>query len=188
MRGGRPLAGLLGAVDADALEKGEAGDLRASLRIPAAAPVVGIVARVQAHRRFDLLLEAFEVLLRSQPEARLLVVGRGTRRAELLDEPVRRRGLADRVVAAGYRTDDYAAVLRSMDVFTYLVPGSDGTCRALLEAGALALPAVVSRRGALAEIVEDERSGLVVDEAPEALRTVGEGRALGKLVIAMPEG
>jgi glycosyltransferase involved in cell wall biosynthesis len=54
-------------------------------------------------------------------------------------------------------------------VFTLLVPGSDGTCRALLEAAACGLPAVTTRRGALPEIVVDTETGTVVDEAPEAL-------------------
>ena len=72
-------------------------------------------------------------------------------------------------------------------MFTQLVPGSDGTCRALLEAAACAIPAVVTRRGALPEIVVDGRTGLVVDEDPEELaggwrRLLGdaaERRALG---------
>src|SRR5206468_3323523 len=69
----------------------------------------------------------------------------------------------------GYRTDDYADVLRCCDVFTFLVPGSDGGCRALLEAAACGIPAVTSRRGALPELVEDDRTGILVDEEPERL-------------------
>ena len=60
-------------------------------------------------------------------------------------------------------------MLRTIDVFTFLVPGSDGTCRALLEAAACGIPAVTSRRGALPEIVVDGETGLLVDEDPEAL-------------------
>ena len=54
------------------------------------------------------------------------------------------------MIFAGYRDRDYVDVLRAADVFTLLVPGSDGTCRALLEATACGLPAVTTRRGALA--------------------------------------
>ena len=60
-------------------------------------------------------------------------------------------------------------MLRAADVFTLLVPGSDGTCRALLEAAACGLPAVVTRRGALPEIVFDGQTGSVVAEAADAL-------------------
>jgi glycosyltransferase involved in cell wall biosynthesis len=78
-------------------------------------------------------------------------------------------GLGDRVIFAGYRKEDYAEVLGSMDVFTFLVPGSDGTCRALLEAAACGIPAVTTRRGALPEIVDDGVSGILCEEDPEAL-------------------
>jgi glycosyltransferase involved in cell wall biosynthesis len=103
------------------------------------------------------------------PEARLLVIGRGTRHEEVAAAPARRLGIADRVVFAGYRGDDYPEVLRQMEVLTFLVPGSDGTCRALLEAAACAIPAVVSERGALPEIVLHRETGLVVPEDPDAL-------------------
>ena len=63
----------------------------------------------------------------------------------------------------------FAGVLRSFDVFSFLVPGSDGGCRALLEAAACGLPAVTTRRGALPEIVAEGETGLLVDERPEAL-------------------
>jgi glycosyltransferase involved in cell wall biosynthesis len=73
------------------------------------------------------------------------------------------------VLFAGYRGDDYVDVLRTIDVLTFLVPGSDGSCRALLEAHACGIPAVTSRRGALPEIVAAGETGLLVDEDPEDL-------------------
>jgi len=181
LRGGRPLAGVFGAVD---LVRFAPAHLRGLALLPneecgiepphalgllPEQRVVGIVARVQRERRFDLLLAAAVHLFREDPQARLLIVGRGTHRAEVAELPAQRLDIADRVVFAGYRTQDYADVLRSIDVFTYLVPGSDGTCRALLEAAACGIPAVVTPRGALPEIVLDGETGLVVPEEPEAL-------------------
>jgi glycosyltransferase involved in cell wall biosynthesis len=170
LRAGRALAGVFGAVDTERFRPAPADPaLRHALGLLPEQRVVGIVARVQAHRRFDLLLAAAQRLFAEDPSARLLIVGRGTRREELAEEPARRMGIADRVIFAGYRREDYAAVLRAMDVFTFLVPGSDGSCRALLEAAACGIPAVTSRRGALPEIVADGRTGLLVDETPAAL-------------------
>jgi glycosyltransferase involved in cell wall biosynthesis len=77
-------------------------------------------------------------------------------------------------VFAGYRTDDYVEVVRSFDVFTFLVPGSDGGCRALLEAFACGVPAVTSRRGALPEIGVDGETGFAVDEDATALAVAWE--------------
>lgn len=168
-RRGRPLRGAFGAVDLERFAP-RAPDpaLRAALGLAPEHRVVGIVARVQPHRRFELLLAAAAQLFREEPSARLLVVGRGTRRAALAEEPARRLGLEGRVVFAGYRSGDYADVLRCIDVFTFLVPGSDGTCRALLEAAACGIPAVTTRRGALPEIVADGETGLLADETPAA--------------------
>jgi glycosyltransferase involved in cell wall biosynthesis len=178
LRGGRQSVGLFGAVDLRRFRPQPRDPaVRRELGLPEDAPVVGIVARVQRHRRFDLLLEAAAHLFERVPSARLLVVGRGTHRAEVAEEPARRLGIAGRVTFAGYRHGDYADVLRAIDVFTFLVPGSDGTCRALLEAQACGIPAVVSRRGALPEIVLDGKTGIVVDEETGALAGAWEALA-----------
>jgi glycosyltransferase involved in cell wall biosynthesis len=143
--------------------------VRDSLGLAPEHRVIGIVARAQRHRRFELLLEAAARLVRSDATVRLVVIGRGTHIEQTAVQPAARLGIADRVLFAGYRTDDYADVLRCCDVFTFLVPGSDGGCRALLEAAACGIPAVTSRRGALPELVEDGRTGILVDEEPERL-------------------
>ena len=83
--------------------------------------------------------------------------------------PAARLGINEQVVFAGYRTGDYVDVMRSIDVFTLLVPGSDGGCRALVEAAACGIPSVTTRRGALPEIVVDGETGLVVAEEADAL-------------------
>jgi glycosyltransferase involved in cell wall biosynthesis len=170
IRGGRPVRGAFGAVDTERfVPRPAAPQVRAALGLSPEHRVVGIVARIQRHRRFDLLLEAAAGLLRADPRTRLLVVGRGTHRQAVAEEPARRMGLADRMIFAGYRTEDYTEVLRAIDVFTFLVPGSDGTCRALLEAAACGIPAVTSKRGALPEIVIDGDTGVLCEENPEAL-------------------
>lgn len=174
LRSGRPTRGAFGAVDVERYAPIPADDparieTRKALGIAADQLVIGIVARVQSHRRFDLLLEAARQTFELEPRARLLVVGRGTHRERLAEEPAKRLGIDDRVIFAGYRGEDYASVLRAIDVFTFLVPGSDGTCRALLEAAACGIPAVTTRRGALPEIVVDGETGILADESAESL-------------------
>jgi L-malate glycosyltransferase len=183
LRGGRPLLGAFGAVDPERFRPAPADKaVRESLGLQPGQRVVGIVARAQRHRRFELLLEAASLLLRAQPEARLLVIGRGTHIRETAEEPAARLGIADRVIFAGYRSDDYVDVLRCVDVLTFLVPGSDGGCRAVLEAAACGIPAIVTSRGALPELVLDGETGYVVDERPQALAAAW-GRVLGDPVL-----
>ena len=175
MRNGRPIAGAHGAVDLERFRPGAvAPSVRRALGLEPHHRVVGVVARVQRHRRFDLLLEAMAQLAARDPDARLLVVGRGTHAHEVLTEPATKLGIRERIAFAGYRDADYADALRCCDVFTFLVPGSDGSCRALLEAAASGLPAVATARGALPEIVVSEETGLLVDEHPSALAAAWE--------------
>jgi glycosyltransferase involved in cell wall biosynthesis len=170
LRNGRPVLGALGAVDLQRFAPRPPDPaLRASLGLSPEHRVVGITARVQRHRRFDLLLRAMARLSQAVPEARLLVIGRGTHLEETARRPAERLGLAQRVIFTGYRSADYPDVLRACDVFTMLVPGSDGGCRALLESAACGLPAVTTDLGSLPEIVEHGETGLVVSPDPARL-------------------
>ena len=163
-------------LDVDRLRKlaRGAGEARTRHGVPAELPLFGIVARHQPHRRFDLLWDAL-VLLRDQGRSfRFAVPGRGTASAEVVGEPVARRGLDDLVVRPGYLVgEDYASFLAAWDGFVFLVPGSDPTCRALREAMALGVPPVVTPRGLLPTYVPDGEAGHVLAaETPEALAAV----------------
>ena len=126
--------------------------------------VIGIVARIQLRRKFDDLLAAVKLAGCKVPNLKLMIVGRGTKMQEAVVEPTQRMGLADRVIFAGYhRGDDYVRVLEAMDVKIFLVPGTDGSCRAVREAMAVGRPVIAADRGMLPEIVEDGVTGLIVD-------------------------
>jgi len=161
---------LPGVVDAERFTpRPRSESLGRQLGIEADQPVVGVVARLQPRRRFDLLLAAFQRALAEVPRLRLLVVGRGTRAHQVIEEPVQRMGLADSVIRAGYRRDDYLDVLSLMDALCFLVPGSDGSCRAVLEAMSMEIPVISSRREILPETVLDGVTGRVVEEETETL-------------------
>jgi len=161
-------------------------DLRPSLGLQPSDVVVAIVARVQRHRRFDVFLKAMALAAKKQPNLRALIVGRGTHIRDVAVEPARRLGLADKVIFPGYRGEDYPAVLAAMDMKVFLVPGSDGSCRAVREAMAMGKPVIAARRGMLPEIVDDGVTGLVIDDTPEnlahaILRLAGDARLRHRL-------
>jgi len=156
-------------------------DIRARLKIPSDAFVVGIVARMQPHRHFDDLWDALQKLMGENPNVHGLVVGRGTRQETVAIQPVRERGLEDKVHFSGFlRVDEYVAAVNAFDVKVFLVPGTDGTCRAVREAMAMGKPGVVSDRGMLPEIVDHDVNGLVFgstsDELYTALRSLADDR------------
>jgi glycosyltransferase involved in cell wall biosynthesis len=170
LRGTRTVLGAFGAVDPERFQPRPPSTIvRKSLGFRPEHRVIGIVARIQRRRRFDLLLEAMSRLAQRDENARLLVIGRGTHSETVAKIPAARLGISDRVVFAGYRGADYVDTLCAADIFTFMTPGSDGTCRALLEAAACGLPAVVIDRGTLPEIVVDGETGLVADAEPGAL-------------------
>ena len=84
-------------------------------------------------------------------------------------QPIKRLGIEPWVVLAGYRTEDYIDTMACMDAFVFLMPGSDGTARALREVMAMGKPVIVADRGMLSELVDHEVSGLVVKDTSDGL-------------------
>jgi glycosyltransferase involved in cell wall biosynthesis len=156
------------AVDLERFDpaRGDGAAGRAALGLQPGEITIGVVARIQRHRKWRELLEGFALARRSDPRLRLVVVGRGTHREEAAVRPARELGLGDAVVFAGYRGGDYLDVLAAFDMKAFLVPGSDGTCRAVREAMAMGKPVVAARTGMLPEIVEHGKTGLLVEPAP----------------------
>jgi len=138
-------------------------DMRAVYGIAPDAFVFGMVARFQAYRKTDRVIAAFARLTQKHPRARLLLLGRSSQMEESVLGPAKRLGVTDRVITPGYVREDYRDALASMDAFVFMMPGSDGTARAMREAMALGLPVVAARVGMLPEIVEDRVSGLIVE-------------------------
>ncbi|MFN3244539.1 MAG: glycosyltransferase [Planctomycetota bacterium] len=137
---------------------------------------VGITARIQPHRRFELLWQVVARVAAERPNVRFVLLGRGNEHdtRELVTEPVARAGIGQHVILPGYQKGPaYDEALRALDAFLFLVPGSDGTCRAVCDAMAFGLPVVSTRRGILPELLAERRRGEVpgfaVDETPDAL-------------------
>ena len=131
--------------------------------------IIGMIARFQKYRRTAVFLEAVKKIAGEFPNAKVLLVGRSSQMEQSVIQPMKQLGVEKWVVLAGYRTNDYLDTLASMDIFVFLMAGSDGTARALREAMAMGKPVIVANRGMLPELVEDGISGLVVNDTPEDL-------------------
>jgi glycosyltransferase involved in cell wall biosynthesis len=160
-----------GGVDTERFDpRRETPDGRRRLGIPPDAFVVGIVARMQTHRRYEDFFRAVRKLADAGYNVHAIVVGRGTRQETVGKGPVRDLALQDRVHFTGYLGgDDYVGMLKALNVKVFLVPGSDGTCRAAREAMAMGKPVVAADRGMLREIVDHEKTGFMCDGSPAAL-------------------
>jgi glycosyltransferase involved in cell wall biosynthesis len=144
-------------------------DMRSHFGIRPGEIVIGMIARFQKYRRTDAFLEAVKTIAKEFPNVRVLLVGRSSQMEKSVIQPMKQLGVEKWVVLGGYQTNDYLDTLACMDIFVFLMAGSDGTARALREAMAMGKPVIVANRGMLPELVEDGRSGLVVNDTPEEL-------------------
>jgi glycosyltransferase involved in cell wall biosynthesis len=138
--------------------------LRQSAGIPADAPVIGTVGRLNEVKCQDLLLRAFARVRTLHSNARLLLVGDGPLRASLGELSVR-LGIAEVVHFAGYQSQP-ERFLAMMDVFA-LTSRLEGLPLAVLEAWAAGLPVVASAVGGVPDLVKHGHSGRLFQSGDE---------------------
>jgi glycosyltransferase involved in cell wall biosynthesis len=140
--------------------------LRRGLGLAPDDVVAAVVARLEPQKGHATVLDAAARLRGTFPRLRYLFVGGGSAAAAVEAEAAR-RGVADRVVFTGFRTDS-ADLLRAADL-SILVSTKEGLSNTLLESLAAGRPVVASRVGGNAEVVSPEVGILVPPRDPEAL-------------------
>ncbi len=161
---------ILPALDLDRYDpRREYRDMRTLFGIGRNEVIIGMIARYQKYRRTAVFLEAIKTIVKDFQNLKVLLVGRSSQMQESVVKPMKQLGVEEWVVLAGYQTTDYLDTLACMNMFVFLMAGSDGTARALREAMAMGKPVIVANRGMLPELVENGVSGLVVNDTPEEL-------------------
>lgn len=106
------------------------------------------------------LIEALPVVRSPHPEARLLLAGDGACREDL-KSLAKQLGQSEAVLFPGF-VRNVAQVYEALDAFVF--PSEfEGLGTALQAAMAYGLPCISTKRGALAEVVDHERTALVVE-------------------------
>jgi glycosyltransferase involved in cell wall biosynthesis len=155
---GSRIAVIPNGIDADALKPTPRGTVRAAHGVPAEAPMVAVVARLEPAKGVEDAVRAFAMLRRAHPLARMVVAGEGPDRAAL-EELSHSLSLRESVRFLGWR-DDAADVLAASDAC--LIPSrSEGQSLVALEAMALGVPVVASSVGGLPEMIRHEATGLL---------------------------
>ena len=180
-RVGAPVSLIYNGVDLERYSTQEACcTLHAEYGVPAGAPIVGVVARLEPEKGHPTLLEAWPRVLATVPNAHLLVVGEGSQR-EALEAQAVALGPAGRHVTFTGRRDDIPAVTAALDVAA-LPSYREAQGLSILEAMALSRPVVASAVGGIPEMIEDGRTGLLVPpHDADALAT-----AITRLLIDHP--
>lgn len=134
--------------------------------------VLAVVAQLIPRKGHRVLLEAMPGLIRTFPNLRLLLFGRGPLKVEL-EAHIARMGLQAHVAMAGFR-DDLPAILPCLDLLVHPAL-MEGLGIALLQAASAGLPIVAVDAGGMPEAVEDGVNGRLVpggssDALADALR------------------
>jgi glycosyltransferase involved in cell wall biosynthesis len=149
-------------------------DLRAELGLPADAPIVGTVCMLRHQKALHVLLDAFAQVRAVRPDAHLVIGGDGECRDEL-EAQARQLGLNGSAHFLGLR-EDVDAILPA---FTVAAMSSDyeGTPLFAFECMAAGVPLVATNVGGLPDMLDHERSALLVPRRDpgalaDALRTL----------------
>ncbi|MFZ5364691.1 MAG: glycosyltransferase family 4 protein [Patescibacteria group bacterium] len=122
--------------------------------------VIGIVANFYAEKNYLFLIRSFAELLKSMPEAELIIIGEGRERSRIAQE-IKALSLNNKVALLGFIPDAMKYV-RAFDVFV-LPSIKEGLPGTLLEAQLAKVPIVASDVGGIPEIVSDDKTGLLFD-------------------------
>ena len=133
--------------------------------IPADHTVLGTISRLQPIKNQKLMIEAFAEIVKTCPDSCLMFVGDGPVR-ENLETQALNLGLQDKTIFTGFQ-DDPHQFHRMIDVFL-LSSFSEGTSMTLLEAMSHSKPCVVTDVGGNTEVVENEKTGYVVESVTDA--------------------
>src|SRR5437763_4217849 len=126
-------------------------------------PIIGSLAVFKNKKGIEVLLCAFSMLLQQYPTAHLLLVGfviPGEQNS--FEALITKYNLSDRITLTGrIPRKDALPYIRAMDIFAF-TSLHDGCPNTVLEAMLAGVPIVATRVGAVPELIEDGKHGLLV--------------------------
>lgn len=165
-------------IDRDTFFPVNQSEARRRLNLPVDAFIVGMVARNQFRKRFDILMKSFSDFAKDKPEAKLYLhtaakdigfdISDLSRQFQLRDHLVMTEGVTP---AHGVDTDFLNLIYNSFDI-NCLISLGDGFGLPVAESMATGCAQLVSGHSCLKELVEGH-GGLTVDTAAWVLNTSG---------------
>lgn len=140
------------------------GEVRKELAVAANAEVVGVVGNIQQWKGQRVLVDAIELLRERRPRLVAWLVGgvhrSGLAYAQALRAHLRERGLEERVLLTGARSD-VPELMAAMDIVVHTSVRGEPFGRVIIEAMAVGRPVIATRAGGVPEFVHEGEDALL---------------------------
>lgn len=122
--------------------------------------LIGIVARLQRVKGQRYFIQAAKEVLAEFTNAKFLIIGKGN--TDKLRRMAEELGIEDAISFIGFR-NDINQVIASLDIGVIASIGSEGSSRIAFEYMASGVPVVATKVGGIPEIIEDGKTGLLIE-------------------------
>jgi len=144
-------------------------DIRDRLGLSRGAPVVGFAGRLTRDKGLPELIEAFDAILKAEPNTHLLLVGWFDAAEDALDDKMRARIEGHPQIHCTGFVEDTAPYYRAMDLMV-LPTWREGFPNVVLEAAASGIPVITTESTGSRDSVVPEVTGLLIPPGyPEAI-------------------
>jgi len=150
-------------------------DFRNQLRIDPQELVIGIVARLSTVKGHKFLIKAIVEVIREFPRVKLLIVGDGPLKNELI-KLTEESGISQKVIFLPSVLET-SLVLSILDIF--VMPSlQEGLGLSIMEAMAMGIPVIATSVGGIPDLIKDRQTGILVPSEDSAIL----GRAIINLL------
>ncbi len=152
------IAVLINGVDTNRFHPADKPSVRSGLGIPENAKLIGVVSRLTADKRIDMLIEAFDHAAREHKDLQLVIVGDGPELSRLRKQGASSR-LASRITLTGF-VNEPLPYYQAMELMV-LPSLFEGMSNVVLEAMSCATPVVSAESCGSNEIIQNNANGFI---------------------------
>jgi len=163
-----PMAAISNGIDLARFRPGSVADyIYERFNLPKDQPIVSYIGRVDAEKHLSVLLRAFASVRQEVPGAHLVIVGDGTE-LEMLKHLAQTLGIVRHISFTGRVSDADLEALHKVGTVYCMPSPAELQSIATLEAMASGQPVVAVNAGALGELCQDGRNGVLCEKDDEA--------------------
>ncbi len=122
--------------------------------------LITYIGRLKRYKRVDLLIESFGKLSEEFPHLKLVIIGEGDHKDNLIKYTMK-KGLLDKVIFTGFISGEEKRSILSKSLFTVNPSTKEGWGLTVIESNATYTPVIASDSPGLRDAVRDRETGLL---------------------------